>query len=75
MKSPFEIRSDILKQAQDHLEAQYEANVKFATDAFFTMVKEGNMSLEAYQKQMPKFPTADEVMAQATKFYSFVTTK
>ena len=74
-KTPFEIRADILKQAQDLLESQYEANVKFASDAFFKLVKDGSASLESLDDLMPKFPTAEDIMKQAKEFYSFVSNK
>ena len=74
MKSPFEIRADLLKQAQELLESQYESNVHFATDAFYKLVKEGSVSMEAYKEYMPKFPTTEEILAKAKEFYSFVNT-
>ena len=74
-KTPFEIRADILKQAQDLLEAQYDANVKFASEAFFKLTKEGNATMEEIMALVPKFPTAEDVMNQAKEFYSFVSTK
>ena len=74
-KTPFEIRADILKQAQDLLESQYDANVKFASEAFFKLVKDGSSSMEALEDFMPKFPTAEDVMKQAREFYSFVSSK
>ena len=74
-KTPFEIRADILKQAQDLLESQYEANIKFATESFFKLVKDGTATMETLEDYMPKFPTAADVMNQAKEFYSFVSTK
>ena len=74
-KTPFEIRADVLKQAQDLLESQYDANVKFASEAFFKLLKEGPTSMEALEALLPKFPTAEDVMKQAKEFYSFVSSK
>ena len=75
MKNPFEIRADILKQAQDLLEGQFEANTKFAYEAMTKLVKSGAETAESFQKLLPKYPTSDEILAQAKKFYSFVETK
>jgi len=72
-KSPFEIRADLLKLAQDHLEKQYMANLKFTTEAYMKMVDAGVSAAEA----MPKlpFPTSKEILEQAQEFYSFVNKK
>lgn len=75
MKNPFELRADLLKQAQDLLEGQFEANTKFAYEAMLKSVKVGTEYAETLQKMLPKYPTSDEVLAQAKKFYSFVETK
>lgn len=75
MKNPFEIRADVLKQAQDLLEKQFEANTKFAFDTFTKLIKSGHETMENMQAYMPKFPSSEDILAQAKKFYSFVETK
>ena len=72
-KSPFEIRADLLKLSQEHLEKQYLANLKFTTEAYMKMVDAG----VAVADKMPKmqFPTAKEILDQAQEFYSFVNKK
>lgn len=74
-KTPFEIRADLLKLAQDHLEAQYDANLSFATDIFYKLVKEGTATAETFKQFVPTFPTTTEVLAKAKEFYSFVSDK
>ena len=74
-KTPFEIRADILKQAQDLLEGQYDANVKFASEAFFKLAKDGNATMDEIMAFVPKFPTTEDIMKQAKEFYSFVSSK
>lgn len=74
-KTPFEIRADILKQAQDLLESQYDANVAFATETFFKLVKDGTATMENFKDFTPKFPTTEDIMKQAKEFYSFVSSK
>ena len=74
-KTPFEIRADILKQAQDLLESQYEAQVKFAFEVFTKLVNNGQATMDNFAEYTPKFPTTDDVMKQAKEFYSFVSSK
>lgn len=72
-KSPFEIRAELLKLSQEHLEKQYIANLKFTTEAYMKMVDAGTAAAEA----MPKlpFPTTKEILEQAQEFYAFVSKK
>ena len=74
-KTPFEIRADLLKLAQDHLEAQYDANLAFATDIFYKLVKEGTATAETFKQFVPTFPTTTEILEKAKEFYSFVQDK
>lgn len=71
-KNPFELRADLLKQAQDLLESQYDAQVDFATKAFFALAKEGTATMENFKQYAPKFPTPEDVLKQAKEFYAFV---
>lgn len=72
MKSPFEIRSDLLKLAQEHVESQYQASVDFAVQAFEVLVKQGTEVQENFSKYMPKVYTFEDVMAKAQEMYAFV---
>jgi hypothetical protein len=74
-KTAFEIRADLVKLAQDHLEAQYDANLAFATDVFYKLVVEGIAVAETYKQFVPAFPTTNEILAKAKEFYSFVSDK
>lgn len=74
-KSPFEIRADLVKLAQDHLESSYQANLDFAQETFATMVKNGTETMGNMSKYMPKYFDTDAVLAKAKEFYSFVSTK
>lgn len=65
-KNPFEIRTDLLKMAQDHLISQYHANVDFMRE-FSTKVADAVV-------EAPKYPTLEDIMEQAQKFYTFVST-
>jgi hypothetical protein len=74
MKSPFELRTELLAQAQKHLTEQYEANLEFATDTMFKLYQEGMTSARELAEAAPKFPTTEDILAKAKEFYSFVNT-
>ncbi len=74
-KSGFEIRADLLKLAQEHLEAQYHANVDFATQAFQIMVNQGKATQASLMEYLPQPYTFEDVMEKAREMYSFVSNK
>ena len=74
MKSPFELRTELLAQAQKHLTEQYEANLEFATDVMFKLYQDGTASARELAASAPKFPTTEDILAKAKEFYSFVNT-
>lgn len=71
MKNPFEIRTDLLVLAQNHLEAQYRANVDFVKNMLEASIKAGTELPTAFAKTY-SFPTMEDVLAEAKKMYSFV---
>jgi hypothetical protein len=72
--NPFEIRTELIAQAQKHLTEQYEANLEFATDVMFKLYQDGIATATQLAEVTPKFPTVDEVLAKAREFYKFVET-
>jgi hypothetical protein len=72
--NPFEIRTELIAQAQKHLTEQYEANLDFATDVMFKLYQEGLANAKQLQEAAPKFPTVEEVLEKAREFYKFVET-
>jgi len=74
-KTPFELRADLLRQSQDLLESQYEAQMELATKAFFALAKEGTATMENFKSFTPAFPTSADILKQAKEFYSFVSSK
>lgn len=72
--NPFEIRSQLIAQAQKHLTEQYEANLTFATDPMFKLYEEGMATAKQLSEAAPKFPTVEDVLKQAREFYKFVET-
>ena len=67
--NPFEIRAELLKLAQEHVEAQYKANVEFATKAYELMVAQGKNIADI---TFPTPYTFEDVMEKAKEMYSFV---
>lgn len=63
-RNPFEIRADLLKMAQDYLVEQYHANLNFMREFQDKAVE---------TMATPVYPTMDNILEQAQKFYSFVT--
>jgi len=74
MKSPFELRTELIEMAQEHLEKQYYANLEFATKAMFQLYKDGMATAEQLSKATPAFPTTEDILTKAKEFYSFVNT-
>ena len=67
--NPFEIRAELLKLAQEHVEAQYKANVEFATKSYEMLVAQGKSIADVI---LPMPYTFEDVMAKAKEMYSFV---
>lgn len=67
--NPFEIRAELLKLAQEHLESQYQANMDFATKTYELLVAQGKSIVDV---MIPKPYTFEDVMAKAKEMYSFV---
>lgn len=75
MKSPFELRYDLLALATEHLNTQYQANVKFAQNLIEQAIAEGASEDKASKMYvLPKFPSIEDILAEAKKFYTFVDT-
>lgn len=74
MKNPFELRYDLISLAHDHLEAQYYSNVKLAQTLVEAAITTGTEVTSAFEKFMPKYPTIEDVLKEAKKFYTFVDT-
>lgn len=71
-KSPFEIRADLLVQAQEHLEKQYAANLAFMQDATAKLIQGGMKDFETLKATLPTYPTSVEILKKANEFYAFV---
>ncbi len=73
--TPFEIRAEMLKMAQEYLQTQYETNVEFAKRAFDEMVKAGKLTQDQFAQYLPSMYTFDDITAKAKELYSFVSEK
>jgi hypothetical protein len=65
-KTPYEVRLEILKMAQD------QANSKYYSQCEQVYRKEGKEAAGTLSAEMPKFPAAEEILAEAAKLKSFV---
>ena len=89
-KTPFEIRADLLKMAQEHLQQQYLNNLSFATQAWQKYLQSFKVSevssaeqlasaqkqwFEAMAKFMPTAPTFEDIITKAQELYGFVQKK
>lgn len=63
-KTPYEVRLEILKMAAD------QANAKYYSQCEQVYRKESTG--ETLSAEMPKFPTAEEILAEAAKLKAFV---
>lgn len=71
MANPYEIRADLLKQAQELLQAQYDFNYKVFVEA--TKVATAAIcDAEKILPKIPNFPSTEDIIKEADKFYSFV---
>ena len=68
-KNGYEIRSDVLAMAKDHIEQEYKA--KYAGWEV-TAKRDEKTGQVVTQVAMPEFPGMDKVLEAAEKFYGFV---
>lgn len=73
--TPFEIRAEMLKMAQEYLQTQYETNLEFAKRAFDEMVKAGKLNQEQFAQYLPTMYTFDDITTKAKELYGFVSEK
>jgi hypothetical protein len=73
--TPFELRAEMLKMAQDYLKTQYETNLEFTKTAFEQMLKAGQVTQEQFKDYVPKMYSFDEITSKAQELYSFVKEK
>lgn len=65
-KTPYEVRLEVLKMAQD------QANAKFYNERENALEKARMNENAQYLTEVPVFPTAENIIVEATKLKSFV---
>jgi hypothetical protein len=68
-KTPYEIRLDVLKMAQD------QANAKFYNEWNNAAEKARINKNTTFLTEVPQFPTAEQILIEAAKLKSFVDDK
>jgi len=75
VKTPYELRLEMVKLAKEYLERQYEV----ATAAYMTMLREaqntGNKLAKEVLDTVPKLYDTNTIMELAEKFNTFVSKK
>ena len=89
-KTPFEIRADLLKLAQEHLQQQHLNNVTFAAQAWQKYLESLKVAevlgaeqllalqqewLSAMTKFIPPAPSFEDILTKAQELYGFVQKK
>ena len=65
-KTPYEVRLEVLKMAQDQANAKFYK--QWETAAMQAQINEN----ASFLTEVPQFPTTDDILAEATKLKSFV---
>ena len=65
-KTPYEVRLEVLKMAQD------QANAKFYNERENALEKTRIDKNAQYLTEVPVFPTAENIIIEATKLKSFI---
>jgi|TARA_Y100000294_G_C8503423_1_gene315788 hypothetical protein len=71
-KNAYEIRADILNQAQGLVMTKYDKDFQVWENSVARHPESGNILVT---KDVPAFPTTDEILKTANELYSFVDTK
>ena len=71
-KNAYEIRADILNQAQGLVMTRYDKDFQVWESSVLRHPDSGNI---ISTKDVPTFPTTDEILKTASELYSFVDTK
>jgi hypothetical protein len=77
LKSPFELRMDMITTAKDILDRQYEATRQIARANWEMAVETAKATQAAVMPAFPeiKYPSFDDIEALATKMNAFVSGK
>ena len=74
-RTPFELRTDLLKIAQDYLHKQYVANMEMYNSTLKVM-QQGAVELQSdLRTEMPKYFDFQDILNKARELYGFISTK
>lgn len=70
--TPFEVRAEMLKMAQDYLQTQYDTQVEFLNRSMNLLASHNQVTRQQIEELMPKMYDINEIVAKAGELYSFV---
>ncbi len=74
-KTPYEIRLELLQMAQNQLHAQFELQMKFATQALQLATDAQWKTIDQLKSLMPAAYTMEDIVKKAQELYGFVQKK
>lgn len=74
-RTPFELRTDLLKIAQEYLQKQYDANLELARGSWLALQRDGVALQSDLRTELPKYFDFSDIIAKARELYSFVNSK
>ncbi len=75
MSNPFELRFKILEMAQSYLQEQQDRSLALATSVWEHAEKQGEATMELWNKLQPASYTIKDITEKATELYGFVEKK
>ena len=74
-RTPFELRTDLLKIAQDYLHKQYVANMELYNATIKTLQQDAVALQSDIRTEVPKYFDFQDILAKARELYGFISTK
>ena len=74
-RTPFELRTDLLKIAQDYLQKQYAANMELYRATQQALQQDAVALQSDLRTELPKYFDFQDIITKARELYGFVSTK
>ena len=74
-RTPFELRTDLLKIAQDYLHKQYVANMELYNATMQSLQHDAVAIQSDIRTELPKYFDFQDILNKARELYGFVSTK
>jgi hypothetical protein len=71
-RTPFELRTDLLKIAQDYLEKQYNANMELYRATMQSLQQDAVALQSDLRTELPKYFDFQDIITKAQELYGFV---